>query len=214
MKGRWIVTGLAGMAAALTAGLVVGARQSPSSSDYLVHTRETWAPFTAAYRAVDEHGATYEGRFWRASNGSRRLEVVRGPLTYVQIVNVPRVLFWRCAGTACEEGRWTEQRMVLPPGGYRPGRLQPRGVPESRIGPWRVVEARSGRGVVAFEAPDLDYFAIRTVWPEGGQTVYEDIVPGEPDPALFELPPGARVKRLPRPGGIVFVPSGPPGPGR
>lgn len=212
MKGRWIVAGLAGMAAALTAGLVVGARQSPSS-DYLVHVRDAWVPFTATYRAVDERGATYEGRFWRASNGSRRLEVVRGPLAYVQIVNVPRGLFWRCVGAACAEGRWTEQRMVLPPEGYKPSRLQPRGVPEGRVGPWRVVEARSGRGAVAVEAPDLDYFPIRTVWPDGGETVYDAIVPGKPDPALFELPPGAMVKRLPQPGGIVFSPSAPPRPG-
>ncbi len=212
MARRWIVGGLAGMAAALAAGLVVGARQSPSSA-YLVHVREAWVPFAATYRAVDERGFTYEGRFWRASNGSRRLEVARGPLTYVEIVNVSRALFWRCVSAACTEGRWTEQRMMLPPDGYRPGRLQPRDARESRIGPWRVVETRSGRGAVFFEAPDLDYFPIRTIWSAGGETVYDDIVLEEPDPALFELPPGARVRRLPQPGGIVFSPSPSPAPG-
>jgi hypothetical protein len=212
MQRRWIVAGLAGIAAALAAGLVVGARQS-SSSEYVVHVRDAWVPFAATYRGVDPRGATSEGHFWRASNGSSRLEVGRGPMTYVQIVNVPRALFWRCVGAACAEGRWTEQRMVLPPEGYRPGRLQPRGARETRIGPWRVVEARSGRGAVAFEAPELDYFPIRTVWSDGGETAFDDIVPGEPDPALFELPPGATVKRLPQPGGIVFVPSAPPGAG-
>jgi hypothetical protein len=213
MRARWIVAGLGGVAAALAAGLIVAARQSPSS-EYNIHVREAWVPFAATYRATDHRGASYEGRFWRSSNGSQRLEVVRGPLTYVQIVNVPRGLFWRCVGAACAEGRWTEQRMVLPPEGYRPGRLQPRGARQSRIGPWQVVERRSGRGLVAFEAPELNYFAIRTTWGDGGETVYDDIVPGEPDAALFELPPGARVKRLPQPGGIVFSPSALPAPGQ
>lgn len=213
MSARWFVAGLGGVTAALAAGLVVGARQSPPS-DHIAHVRDSWVPFAATYRATDPRGASYQGRFWRASNGSRRLEVVRGPLTYVQIVNVPRAVFWRCVAAACAEGRWTEQPMVLPPDGYRPGRLQPRGFSRSRIGPWQVVERHSGRGLVAFEAPELDYFPIRTTWSEGGQTVYDDIVTGEPDPALFELPPGATVRRLPQPGGIVFGPSPSPGPGR
>lgn len=44
--------------------------------------------------------------------------------------------------------------------------------------------------------------------------VCRDIVPGEPDAALFELPPGGRVRRLPQPGGIVFSPSALPAPGQ
>jgi hypothetical protein len=99
--------------------------------------------------------------------------------------------------------------MVLPPAGYPP----PRRWQDSQL-VWQsqtvegleVYRSTTLDGEVLFEAPALNFFAVLREVPSGVKDVYSEIKLHEPDPSLFEPPPGTAVEYVNEPGGIIWRP--------
>jgi hypothetical protein len=166
-----------------------------------------WIPFSAWVRSVVTTDGVQrvgmQGRYYRRSDGSTRSETgpENGPIRVIDIKNIAakRAYLFR-------NGRWQSNPMQLRDGGYRPRKQR-----VDMLGLERHAEAISGflvykytdaGGVVSFQAPDLNFFKLRTSYQETTQEFY-DIQPGEQPDHLFEPPQGADVEEKPEVRGII-----------
>jgi hypothetical protein len=137
------------------------------------------------------------GWYHRASDGSTREESnLDGPANpVVFITNVARRLQF-----ALENRVWTSYPMYLPPGGLNPdaSRRDPRYYAAAKpVGGFDVVRFVNPQGIVLFQAPQLNYFAVRSEKPNGGREEFSAIEVREQPTELFEPPPGASVQSRP-----------------
>lgn len=171
-----------------------------------------WVPFSATGTYTDEEGKVHHTRIYRASNGSERTESfdpATGHVYGIMIKNIARVKFYDWL----EPRGWTEQPMILPPGGWHPPQSGPASDGQTRelIDGYEVLRSERPNAVV-FEAPQLDMYRLRYDLRKCGNTArtctsrVSGVKIGEPAGDLFEPPPGVPVLSLSEPGGIVFTP--------
>jgi hypothetical protein len=164
----------------------------------------SWVAFVARIKDTDRSGALrMNSTVARSSDGSYywRGEWPDGRVAVV-IHNVPQA---RNYNLPPGQSQWTARPMVLPPGGYRPARaFVDRGFRKTthrRTGIETFVRQKEGR--VEYVAPSLNFFPLRTVFPEGTIEEAYEIRLEEPDAQLFLPPPDAVVTVLSQPGGII-----------
>lgn len=161
-----------------------------------------WVAFQALVRVSHPGAPVIQGRFFRSSNGSERLET--GPslddIRVVSIKNVlqgfaydglPRLNKWRRVS-------WTSRTGGKPPVTYRspawsihPYRLA---LKKGQSGALDATEGftaysfRQGSGGVTLKVPELNFFEVVRQRPDGRYEIYSEIELVEPDWQLFELP--------------------------
>lgn len=168
-----------------------------------------WVAFSADVRLVFQDGTAHVGRFFRASDGSMREELA-GPDGYrgIALHNIAQARYYEyLENLGPSRDGWTARPMDLPAHGWRPPRLSlasltPLAAAYEGFEAYEESFPDGGRTVLV---PALDFFAVVRVM--GRQTrTYSHIVLGEPSPDLFVPPPGAQVRWVSSPGGIVQRP--------
>jgi hypothetical protein len=172
-----------------------------------------WVPFVAKVRSVSGEGANshirMEGLFYRGGDGSDRFESgpPSGPTKTITIHNISANRFY-----VFEQGRWTSNPMRLPPSGYHPRkrRVDMRGMEESSemVSGYRVYKYTDRGGIVSLQAPDLNFFALRTS-AQGTVQEFYDVQLGEQPADVFSPPLGAKIEERTEVKGIIWTPASP-----
>ena len=167
---------------------------------WLAFAAQTPPPNTARWVAFDANFVRTEpgmrkvvGFFHRDADGSTREDSnIDGPSRpAVFIMNVARRLDY-----TYENGVWSSYPLNLPPQGVRPdtvARNARQYVPAKPIDGMNVVRFVNPQGIVQFQAPTLNYFALRTERLNGGREVFSNINIREQPADLFLPPPTAAV---------------------
>lgn len=189
----------------------------------------SWVAFEAKLRVFSPDMEKVEGRVFRASDGSQRVETgpVGGPIKTIDIRNIPQqthYLFTRFARQP--EATWTSAPMDVPEyGGFRPvlRRADQLGL---RKHPFRVsvrpgdkpnVFATEGFEVFEYhdvggnthlQAPVLNMFDLVNQSITGRREEVYDVILREPMAEMFMPPPGVNVTRVATKRGIVLEPRG------
>jgi hypothetical protein len=170
-----------------------------------------WVPFRASYTHVDDRGPTVVGTFYQGSDGSTRSET--GPslaeINIIGIKNISEGVFYLWHPS---EG-WESHPMDLPSSGWRPplrrtlnGRTT---MVSDQIESFSLVKTTDRRGVIMYEAPQLNFFPLRVTTPcrnpltTGCGTWLSHISVGEQPTEYFKPPTGEQVVPRSEPGGIV-----------
>lgn len=166
-----------------------------------------WVPFVARARkvAVNDGVSRIEmaGRYYRRSDGSTRFETgpENGPIRVIHIKNVAHSRSYLLFGE-----QWQSNPMLLSEKGYQPKirREDMRGLEKQAeaISGFLIYKFTDHGGVVAMQAPDLNFFALRTTFQNTTQEFY-DVQLGEQPDDLFEPPSGATVEEKTEFRGIV-----------
>ena len=166
-----------------------------------------WVPFVANARSVvtidGVKRVRMEGRYYRRSDGSTRFETgpEKGPIKTIAIKNIATTRFYRFS-----KNHWQSNPMQLRDGGYLPAKRR-----EDLRGMEKHAEALSGflvyrytdrGGLQSLQAPDLNFFALRT-WNDDTTQEFFDVQLGEQADDLFEPPLGVNVEEKPEPWGII-----------
>lgn len=172
-----------------------------------------WVPFRANIKRVFDPESVFVGRFYRASDGSTRSET--GPsiaeINIVGIKNMSEGVFYLWLPTS----GWESHPMELPHGKYFQPRLDS-GVSaeatrvDDQIEGIDLIKGPTDRhGITEYQAPRLNYFALRTTIPcktaqrTGCGKWYSEVHIDEQPPELFKPPVGVAVLKRSEPGGIV-----------
>jgi hypothetical protein len=160
-----------------------------------------WVAFSANWKRVGKAG-TIVGRYYRASDGSTRLESEDGSNIVISISNVATVRQY-----AFLLNKWVSYPMRLPPGGYRPsprilGGTHGLEVSTDVIEGYPVYKMTTIGGVVRYQAPALNFFALVTEFADARQEFF-DIVLDEPASELFLPPPNVSIEMRDELKGIV-----------
>ncbi|MCM3881708.1 MAG: hypothetical protein ND807_16490 [Vicinamibacterales bacterium] len=152
-----------------------------------------WVEFDANFVRTQPGMRKVVGFFHRGVDGSTREDSnVDGPSKpVILITNVTTRLEYTFEG-----GAWTSYPLNVPPQGVRPDTIarNPRQyAPDKPIDGMVVVRFVNPQGIVQFQAPSLNYFAIHTERPGGGRETYSNINIREQPADLFLPPPGAVV---------------------
>ncbi len=152
-----------------------------------------WVAFDATFARTEPGVRKVVGFFHRDADGSTREDSnIDGPSRpAVFIMNVARRLDY-----TYENGVWSSYPLNLPPQGVRPdsvARNARQYAPAKPIEGWTVVRFVNPQGIVQFQAPTLNYFALRTERPNGGREVFSNITIREQPADLFLPPPTAAV---------------------
>jgi len=166
-----------------------------------------WIPFAANMKSVvttdGVQRVRVHGRYYRRSDGSTRNETgpESGPMKVIYIKNIATkraYLFQR--------DRWQSNPMQLDDRGYQPRkrRVDMRGLEQhaEALSGFLVYKYTDAGGVVAYQAPDLNFFALRTSYGDTTQEFY-DIQLGEQTDDLFEPPRSVEVEEKTEFGGII-----------
>jgi hypothetical protein len=165
-----------------------------------------WVALEADVRIYQPNEPPMIGRYYRATDGSTRLETWMDgrPGKVVSIKNIPRSTHFTLTGA----GNWISRPMRLPLAGWHPVsvRMGPdvERLPEKlqNLEVYRQHSRNDGRILV--RAPELNMLAvIEQDSTTGWRKELLNIKVGEPDAALFEPPSNAPVKQFPEPSGIV-----------
>jgi hypothetical protein len=175
------------VAAFAVLGLMAFAAQTPPASTAV------WVAFDATFVRTEPGMRKVVGFFHRDAGGSTREDSnIDGPSRpVVVIMNVVRRLDY-----TYENGAWSSYPLNLPPQGVRPdtvARNARQYAPAKPIDGMNVVRFVNPQGVVQFQAPKLNYFALRTERPGGGREVFSNINIREQPADLFLPPPTAAV---------------------
>lgn len=198
-----------------TARATLAARvRAQAPSPELIDAPDRWVPFQAEVTITHPGESIIHGRFYRSSNGSRRIE--SGPaLDDIRIISIANLstetgyIFnsarkqWRSfslTGELTEAPRFRKN----PTWTLHPARLAVRvgesGALDAPVGlqAYRAVDIW---GTVTFKVPELNLFSVISMRPDGRYEHYTNVDVGrEPDPQLFA--PAA---------GDLVVPGDPPG---
>jgi hypothetical protein len=181
------------------------ARQQPPPLEF-IDAPETWVPFSADVRITFPGQVDVVGRFFRASNGSRRLET--GPslaeVMAISITNFSDLTMYQYYGTT---GSWTSSPTT--PRGAEVQRW-PKGLANWSPYPRRLA-VRAGEsgsidsdtgffayrvsddmGGFKLKVPDLNFFDIVSAHANGRFEIYTNLRLDEPDERLFRPPTTAR----------------------
>jgi hypothetical protein len=184
-----------------------------AQSDEAVEAPADWVAFGAKVTITHPKNPTVYGRYWRASNGSERLDTGPAPadMKVITIRSVPELTLYLFGPRG-----WTREPMEL----LNSGRPLPwkKGLPNWQLHPYRLALAKgesgsltastgfsayrvtTGQGIVTFKVAELNLFDVVRQRPDGRHEVYSEIELGEPAPALFIPPAGAVViDRAPTP---------------
>jgi hypothetical protein len=188
-----------------------GGRQEPPRTIAAGEAPGQWVPFSGRITQVFDPGNVFVGTLYRASDGSTRSETgrSRGEITIISIKNMAEKLFYQWHVNT----GWESHPMDLPGGKY----IQPR--PNGAFADRPIVDQIDGLGVIAmppqssgvvqYLAPQLNYFAVRTV--ERCSTSQEmgcgfqlsEIRVGDQPPDLFKPPAAEQVEIRSEPGGVT-----------
>jgi hypothetical protein len=166
----------------------------PSPSD--------WVGFSATIEHHNE-GITSTGRFYRWGDGSSCavMETVVGRMIHINDVTGRLAYDWTA------RSGWVSRPMQIRDG-YRPKRFAKEtpgmSQPYQREG-MSVFDITHPNGGRATFAPDLNFFQVENLLPNGSSTKYTDIVKGTPavEPACAIPQPGEITGHKSTPGGIV-----------
>jgi hypothetical protein len=186
----------------------------------LVRQPETWVPFQGKLIKESTDRATVYGRYYRASDGSDRVDTgfSLDHIGVISIHHVPSSTYYRYTKA---EG-WVAGPMLLPSRGWRPLKIAknmnglvkyPHKLALAE-GQSRSLTATEGFdayvysnnvGDVFYEVPELNMFHIlRVSTSTGKREVHFDIRLGEPPAELFLPPADAVVTRTEKPDGILW----------
>jgi hypothetical protein len=167
-----------------------------------------WIPFSASLTKTDEnYGAkriAMEGRQYRRADGSDRLETgpAGGPIKVITIHNFTEGRFYVMMG-----GKWVSHPMMVPEGGYLPGKrrsdMKSISGPVQSLAGFAVYPFKDKTGVEALRAPDLNFFALRTSF-DGTVQEFSDIQIGDQPDHLFVPPQGVTVAQSNEPAGFLI----------
>ncbi len=182
---------------------IAGAQGQPR----VVKLPPTWVPFSSDVVTTQPGYPPSEGRFYRGSDGSERLEIASGPVIYAQIKNIGQRTFYHLKGGA---DHWTAQPMMLPPEGWLPlpeiAESAQTGRQPERVEGMTAYRQNRLHGWWVVAIPDLNFFDVESHFGDGKTARHFNITIGEPDPSLFVPPPGVKIVQITEPGGIVFTP--------
>ncbi len=192
--------------AAISSVIAGLAMQSAQGSQSIVGP-DQWVPFQGKFRSVNG-GADTHGTIYRASNGSERRDAYVPSIgsSTISILNIPKQALYTLiiSNAPGSSPQWEMRPLVLPRAGYRPRRQMSRqsrtlrGTASVQIAgrsAWETSRtAADGSDARLFLALDLNFFPVRTESSDR-QEEFFDIAVGEPDPKLFDLPPGAQIGR-------------------
>lgn len=203
---------IAGLLAVLAAATMMAVARNGATTENrrtLIQTPGTWVAFSAEAIVTTPGQPTMVGKFYRSTDGSARVEqrTADSSVVLIAIANLQRRLAYQYISRA---GEWTSRPLLIPTEGYSP----PRGKTEEMRGLTRQSDRIEGfevyrydpqGGDVAFQAPALNFTALVTERAGGAKRVLSNIVMGEPDGALFDLPDGVTAKHLERgiPMGVI-----------
>jgi hypothetical protein len=182
-------------------GGTVRAQEAPRQYT-LLSQPSSWVAFEADLTISKVEGKSIKGKFFRASDGSMRLETGA-----TVIHNIPRSLYYQ----KTRMGPWESFPMTLPPEGWVPDRyfagragvgLQPL---TEKVSGFEVYQQRNDRsGTIWLRAPALNFFdLVKTNSRTGARWSYSNVRLVEPNVALF-LPPADDVVLIrTEPNGIV-----------
>jgi hypothetical protein len=199
-----------GVGAAVVAALMmmsasVGAQQPPVFPGDMSDPYPQPTTWTAVEAAVKVNGAP-AGRFWRASDGSTRLERLTPDAAGVtiQIRNIPQAKYYVYRPL----GGWTVHPMVLPTGGWHPVPVSRRAL-GSKVAdvPFEVYEQRKSLTVIERRVPQLNFLIVSEVLPDGTNRTLTDLQLREPALSLFQPPAKTTVASSTIAAGIVALPS-------
>jgi hypothetical protein len=217
-RAKWLIAPVAVVIAASGLTMFRSARAQQPAFDEIPVPRQ-WVAFQADFTKSNPDGSIIVGRFFRNTDGSRRLETGRSKDTIgatISITNVSQSKFYAYRAST----GWEMHPMTLPRGGYKPLRVK---LPSSafRKYPFRLAlekgqdgSLQSDQGFEAYEAlsatggnqllviPALNLFeAVRLR--DGERIVYTNIELVDCDSSLFDPPSGAHVVVRSDPQGIV-----------
>jgi hypothetical protein len=176
-----------------------------------------WVGFEAKVRVFSADMEKVEGRLFRASDGSQRLETgpAGGPVMTIDIRNVPEQTHYLFARLAHQmAASWTSAPMDVPEWGGRRPMLRAADQPGVRKHPFRlsvgpgdkpnvfasegfeVYEYHDLGGNTHLQAPELNMVDLVNQSITGRREELYDVVVREPSPELFLPPPGVDVERL------------------
>jgi hypothetical protein len=170
----------------------------------LIAAPTTWIPFDAPFTTSSQAG-TVAGHFYRRSDGSTRTETgpENGPVKVISIKNISNSRYYTYL-----RGAWSSYHMRLPKEGFHPALrslTKTEGLipwPGEKIHGFELYRFSDRGGLERFQAPALNFFALRTVY-EGTREEYFDIKVREQSPDLFLPPPGQPVDEKEELGGII-----------
>lgn len=196
---------------AATACLLFGGSSAPTALGSRSALQGVWVPFTASYVTSVDGREVSRGSYQRSADGSTRAEHVGERFRSIAIINLPEKAYFvyregRVASRSGESaGDWTRQPLALPPQGWRPPQYHHDvdGVPEVVAGIETLRRPMANEGYRSL-APELNWFALITDYGPGqARTEFYNVIRREPDPKVFEPPPGVVPRLLSRPGGII-----------
>jgi hypothetical protein len=162
--GVSVVVALFGVSIGSAYALAYWRAESGQVSADLVSGPETWVPFSARVRSVNENGQVRVGKFYRSSDGSLRNEMGPrvGEVTIITINSIKDHLSyaWR------SQTGWESHPMEMPPGEYKP-RITRRPIAlgtvlPSHIEGFDILKERADRnGITNYYAPDLNFHPVR-----------------------------------------------------
>ena len=169
-----------------------------------------WVPFEADFVRIDPGTPRKAaGTYRRASDGSVRVETDMDDATraVVFITNIAKRVQYQLVN-----GRWSSYPVKVPPDGFGPPVVQAephRLSPAPPVEGFEVLRFVNAQGLVLFEAPKLDYFALVTENPAGGRDAFSNVRVGEQSAEWFEPPSGTFVEARSDWRGAVFYRQGP-----
>lgn len=197
------------MSLALSGWMLATHSATPNLAAAVIQT-VGWVPFTASYVTTIDGRVLDRGRYQRATDGSTRSERFTDSYRSIAIINIRQRAYFLYRDGAVSRGRdgsaeWTRQPLALPPQGWMPPQAHS-GVEavSEKVAGYPTFRRRTRGGGYNLVAPDLNWFALVVdLGPGAPRTEFFDVVPGEPDASVFELPHGAVARELSTPGGIV-----------
>ena len=182
------------------AGRVAYGRLQPPPPDGLIDAPDRWVPFQADVLVTSTDGLPVHGRYYRASDGSFRLET--GPdfddIKVISIKNASEgaaylwseVIGWATfqSITSSVPPRFRENsamRLHEYRLAFRPGES---GSTQAVSGGFEVYVNIQGSGVVAYSAPALNFHRLLLIRPDGRYEKHYNVEITEPDRSLFRPP--------------------------
>jgi hypothetical protein len=187
--------------------LVLIAQPTVSRDQSATAPPQTWIPFAADLRIVNERGHMHYGGYFRASDGSFRSEDLQSPDTIrrIDITNIPTESYYSWTPRA----GWTRRPTQLPSGGWHPPTtaLKGRTLLEEKFEGFEAVRKEYRDGRYQIDVPQLNYFTVAFGCSQPGPKCvtinYFNIRQQEQPAELFLPPPGAPMTYSSQPGGIV-----------
>ena len=176
---------------------------------------QDWVPFSADVTQFNANGDKSLGRFYRASDGSTRTDLMVNygdkVVKTIYIENFTRRMYYRNLSGRPEWAQgelqrpdghlramsWSSNAEGLAPYAYKLAVLKGQDGSLAATDGLSAYIFTSAAGTVRVMAPDLNFFPVVSSPVAGVRRVHTNIEVGEQEPSLFEPLPGAILERLP-----------------